>query len=227
MILAFASSKGGVGKSTTCAAIACALAMEGQSVLIIDLDQNQTLGDWRRSFDIPLVTVETIPPQQLATHFYEQLEGGLYDHILIDLMGAREVTQLKAYALADLVIIPSQPSRPDLTQAIVVAKDVLTIARETGRTIPYRLLLTKMDSRKTRVGDYASQQLAEKSMPCFQTMLVNRVAYREMFLVGELPTLGEEGRCAGADVRNLLLEIRAAIEGNPDATIEDELQEAV
>ncbi len=48
MILTFASSKGGVGKSTTCAAIASALAMDGERVLLIDLDQNRTLQRWSK-----------------------------------------------------------------------------------------------------------------------------------------------------------------------------------
>jgi chromosome partitioning protein len=227
MILVFASSKGGVGKSTACAALASALALEGQSVLIIDLDQNQTLARWRRSFDIPYVTVEAIAPAQFIAYIDEQIDSGLYDHILIDLMGARERTQLAAYALADLVIIPAQASEPDLREAVVVAKDVLTIARETGRTIPFRLLLTKMSPLKTRVGEYASSQLAEKNMPCFQTVLVERVGYREMFLTGELPTLGEKGKGAGGEIDNLLLEIRTAVARNSGEVAEPELQEAV
>jgi cellulose biosynthesis protein BcsQ len=48
MILTFPSSKGGVGKCTTCAAIAAALALNGARVLLIDLDQNRTLDRWAR-----------------------------------------------------------------------------------------------------------------------------------------------------------------------------------
>jgi chromosome partitioning protein len=226
MILVFASSKGGVGKSTACAALASALALEGQSVLIIDLDQNETLSRWRRSFDIPHVAVEAIPAAQFSAYLDDQLDGGLYDHILIDLMGAREKTQLKAYAMADLVIIPAQASEPDLREAVVVAKDVLAMGRETGRAIPFRLLLTKMSPLKTRVGEYASAQLTQKNMPCFQTVLVERVAYREMFLTGELPTIGEKGRGAGGEIANLLLEIRVAVTRNSESA-EAELEEAV
>jgi chromosome partitioning protein len=211
MILVFASSKGGVGKSTTRAALASALALEGKSVLVIDLDQNQTLARWRRRFDIPRITVEAIAQEDFTTYLATQMASGSFDHVLIDLMGAREATHLKAYATADLVIIPAQASEPDLREAVVVAKDVLTMARETGRDIPYRLLLTKMSPLKTRVADYATDQLAQKRMPCFKTMLVERVAYREMFLTGELPTIGEKGRGAGAEIDNLLLEIRVAI----------------
>ena len=57
MILVFASSKGGVGKSTTCAALGAGLALEGQRVLILDLDQNRTVHRWSRKTAIPGLTV--------------------------------------------------------------------------------------------------------------------------------------------------------------------------
>ena len=226
MILVFASSKGGVGKSTTCAAVASALALQGHSVLIIDLDQNQTLARWRRRFEMPRISVEAIAPEEFGSFLAEQTASGQYDHILIDLMGARESTHLKAYTRADLVIIPAQASEPDLREAVVVAKDVLTMGREINREIPYRLLLTKMSPLKTRVADYATEQLAQKRMPCFKTMLVERVAYREMFLTGELPVTGEKGRGAGAEIDSLLLEIRVAIARAAHAS-SPERQEAV
>lgn len=60
MILTFASSKGGVGKSTTCAAVAAALALEGARVLGIDLDQNGTLVRWSRRGPIEGLTVAAV-----------------------------------------------------------------------------------------------------------------------------------------------------------------------
>lgn len=54
MILVFASSKGGVGKSTTCAA----LAHESARVQLLELDQNRTLYRWSRKFSVPGLTVE-------------------------------------------------------------------------------------------------------------------------------------------------------------------------
>ena len=48
-IITFASPKGGVGKSTTCLAIAAALASRGEPVLILDLDQTNTLIRWYRA----------------------------------------------------------------------------------------------------------------------------------------------------------------------------------
>ena len=48
MIVAFASSKGGVGKSTICAAVGAWLASRGEDVLILDLDHNRTVDRWGR-----------------------------------------------------------------------------------------------------------------------------------------------------------------------------------
>src|SRR4051812_45526968 len=45
-IIAFASPKGGAGKSTTCLSIAGALAANGQPVHIIDCDPSETLYRW-------------------------------------------------------------------------------------------------------------------------------------------------------------------------------------
>ncbi|MBJ7532545.1 ParA family protein, partial [Rhodomicrobium vannielii ATCC 17100] len=60
MIIAFASSKGGVGKSTICAAIAARLAQGGAKVIVLDLDHNRTLERWGRKTKIPTLAVLAI-----------------------------------------------------------------------------------------------------------------------------------------------------------------------
>jgi chromosome partitioning protein len=58
MIISFASSKGGVGKSTICAAIGAYLARSGEEVLMLDLDQNRTVERWGRKAKIGGLTVK-------------------------------------------------------------------------------------------------------------------------------------------------------------------------
>jgi chromosome partitioning protein len=62
-IITFASSKGGVGKSTACAAVAAALAKRGCAIAVIDVDQNQTLHRWFSTHKppIPTLTPQAIP----------------------------------------------------------------------------------------------------------------------------------------------------------------------
>ena len=50
-------------------------------------------------------------------------------------------------------------------------------------------------------------------MPLFRTALVERSAYREMFLNGQPPTVTEAGKGAGVEVLSLLAEIRAIVDG--------------
>jgi len=209
MIVTFASSKGGVGKSTTCAAVAAALALEGARVLIIDLDQNRTLARWAKRGPIDGLTVSAIEPQKFGAYFRESEASGQYDHICIDLPGNREVTLFKALARSDLVIIPAQASEPDLREALVVVGDIRDVAETAGRHIPYRLLLTKIYPLRTRVTDFAYNELARHGLPLFRTALVERSAYREMFLNGQPPTLTEPGKGAGTEIASLLAEIRA------------------
>ncbi|MHA6298771.1 ParA family protein [Devosia sp. CAU 1758] len=208
MIITFASSKGGVGKSTTCAAVAAALAAQGEGVLLIDLDQNRTLDRWSRKAPIDNLTVKAVEPAKFGPFFSQSEKSGAYAHICIDLPGTREVTLFKALARSDIVVIPAQTSEPDLREALVVVGDIRDIADTTGRPIPYRLLLTKVFPLRTRVTDYAYAELERLGLPLFRTALVERSAYREMFLNGQPPTVTEPGKGAGLEIANLVSEIR-------------------
>ena len=208
MIVSFASSKGGVGKSTSCAAIGAALALKGKRVLILDLDQNRTLARWAPKTNIPGLTVKALERDSFTSFFRKAVASGKFDAILIDLAGTREATVLKAIARSDLVIIPAQASEPDLREALVVVSDIRDVAEEKAGTIPYRLLLTKVYPLRTRVTDFAYAELARHGLPTFRTALVERAAYREMFLNGRPPSFTEPTRGAGVEIAALLEEIR-------------------
>ena len=199
MIIAFASSKGGVGKSTSCAGIGARLAQRGEQVLIIDLDQNRTLERWGRKANVPGLTVKAIERDEFTNVFRETVQTGDIDHILIDLAGAREATVLKAIARSELVVIPAQASEPDLREALVIVSDIRDVAEEKGAPIPYGVLLTKMHPFRTRVTEFAYAELARHGLPIFRTVMTERVAYREMFLTGAPPSAYGQGRGRGRD----------------------------
>lgn len=211
MIVSFASTKGGVGKSTICAAIGARLAERGEEVLILDLDQNRTVERWGRKAKIKGLTIKAIERDNFATVILEAAVAGAYDHILIDLAGAREATVLRAIVRSDLVVIPAQASEPDLREALVVVSDIKVVAEKKGAPIPYRLLLTKMPSLRTRVTDFAYKELARNSLPIFRTVMVERVAYREMFLTGfpPNPTSG-----AGLEVAAITTEMEGIVKSS-------------
>lgn len=90
MIITCASSKGGVGKSTTVACLAGAFAHAGQVVHIIDLDNNRTVSRWfRDNASRPrAISVSTPDPQDLTTHLQTVATKIVPDIVLIDVAGS-------------------------------------------------------------------------------------------------------------------------------------------
>jgi chromosome partitioning protein len=168
------------------------------------------LARWGRKASIPGLTVKAIERDDFTNMFRETVLAGEMDHILIDLAGAREATVLKAIARSELVIIPAQASEPDLREALVVVSDIRDVAEEKGTPIEYRVLLTKMYPLRTRVTEFVYQELARHGLPIFRTVLVERAAYREMFLTGTPPSASDAGG-AGAEIGALVTEIEAIV----------------
>lgn len=218
MIISFASSKGGVGKSTTAASVAAGLALTGARVQVIDLDQAQALSRWSRKVDIPGLSIDAVGREDFTSYFLDLFTGTPPDHVIIDLPGVREATVLKAIARSDLVIIPSQASELDLYEALRVVSDIRAVGQETGRDVPYRLLLTKVFPLRTRVTDYAYDEMERHGLPLFRTALVERSAYKEMFLVGTPPSLAEATKGAGLEISALIAEILAI--GKDEGTLQ-------
>ncbi|NOT70400.1 MAG: AAA family ATPase [Hyphomicrobium sp.] len=96
IIVAFASSKGGVGKSTSCAALAGALCRRGAPVHIIDLDQTRTLHRWYSRFhpNMPNFHVEAVEEANFMGHIrniYQTHKG----FILVDVAGSFAKAMIK------------------------------------------------------------------------------------------------------------------------------------
>ena len=214
MIIAFASSKGGVGKSTTCAALGALLADRGERVHVMDLDQNQTLAVWAQRGPVRGLTVAAVPPERFSEVFREAGRGG-YDHIFIDLAGMREITLMKAIGKADLVVIPTQHSEPDVRQAMMIVADIRDIEETLGREVPYGVLFTKVRPLRTKLDQFIEEELVREGIARFGTSLVDRIAYKEMFLNGVPAHRKEPDRGAGAELTALATEITAVLSPRP------------
>src|SRR5271165_7139019 len=92
MIITCASSKGGVGKSTTVACLAGAFAHAGEMVHIVDLDNNRTVSRWFRDDATRprAISVSTPDPQDLTGHLQNLAAKAAPDIILIDVAGSYE-----------------------------------------------------------------------------------------------------------------------------------------
>jgi len=138
-VIAIASSKGGVGK-TTCAVNLAAVLGKDRRVLLVDADpQNAGSAQWwigdNESF--PFDTTKSADPALL-----EQLRNAdTYDLVIVDTRPALDSELLAAVSVAaDLTIIPAQPGTGELLAAIETLKAL-------PPTTDVRVLLTMIDSR--------------------------------------------------------------------------------
>lgn len=113
-IIAIAMQKGGVGKSTLARSLAVAATRDGLSVLIVDMDAQQSVSQWaeRRDADMPVVvfSTENELPKRL-----DQAKGAA-DLVIIDTPPARSTEAPAAVEAADLVLIPTTPDVEPLEQ---------------------------------------------------------------------------------------------------------------
>lgn len=146
MIITFASSKGGVGKSTSCASLAGCYAHSGQRVHVIDLDGNRCVSRWLADEKTRPVNLTVSAPdtQILTEHLQETARHYAPDTILIDIAGSYEQALTIAIARAHLTIIPASTSEAEIFEAARVARHIQTIFAAFGKIPLYRLLARRM-----------------------------------------------------------------------------------
>ncbi len=224
-IITCASSKGGVGKSTTAACLAGAFAYQGETVHIIDLDSNKTLSRWFGDHATRPrgITVATPAPAELTDHIRKVSAKNAPDIILIDIAGAYETAMTVAVARATLTIIPATLAEADVFEASKVAHLIQNVfARFKARPL-YRLLLTKVQPLKSHAQRHAFTEIQRLQLPILDSMLVQRAAYEEIGLSGLPPHYGDRKRqtiaAAVRELDALLHEIQTLIDLSKIETI--------
>ena len=112
-IIAFASDKGGMGKSTAVINLAVAASAAGFEVAILDLDPQASVGRWarvRRKADLPnRPLAETCVSIDLPDRLEELRLAGA-DYVFLDTAGRDNNAISSAIAVADMVITPCHPT---------------------------------------------------------------------------------------------------------------------
>jgi len=113
VITVIANLKGGSGKSTVTFNLAIWLKLKGEDVVAYDLDPQQTLCDVARVREEdaiePALDVKQTDDEDINTNFNAHT-----GHVLVDVGAANMQAMRLAIGVADRVIIPVQPSQPDV-----------------------------------------------------------------------------------------------------------------
>lgn len=182
--IAFVSSKGGVGKTTSALLLALGLAERGLGVSIVDSDPNLPLKAWGALPGKP----ESV--RLFHAPNFQDLPGELRkakaasDWVVIDTEGGAPRMGGMAIANADLVVTPLAASQLDAREAIKVADMVAGIAKREGRPIPLVCLFARTPGGLRRSFQDVRAQLAAAELPALATALSDKEAFRALFAKG-------------------------------------------
>lgn len=208
VIITLASTKGGVGKSTTTASLAWELSNRQYRVAVVDTDPQGSMLDWadQGDGDGPLVV-------GMGDNIAKDLPrfASDYDVVIVD-TGARAGTRMgRAMALAHLVIVPTGAGPTDVWavgQTLEVVERARSVRLDGG---PQVLILPNAIDMRTSLGRQIEGLLAETEEPVSKAALGARVAFVEAIAAGKGVT-GYSPRSAAADeMRRLTDEVESLL----------------
>ncbi len=178
-IIAVLNPKGGSGKSTLSTNLARALdGGEGRAVLV-DSDSQGTARDWAASAPdgAPIPLVVGVDRAQSLEREVRKLKGA-YDHVVID--GSAHVKDMDAAALrvADLVLIPVQPSNADIWGAYDLVELVKARQSVTGG-VPLARYVVSRQIAGTNLAAEVGEALSATGIEPLPHRTTQRVAYAE------------------------------------------------
>ena len=147
VVLTVAQQKGGAGKTLIAANLAAALA-PGARVAVLDIDPQRSLARWHgirseRRSQVPPLGFSSVSGWRLAAEL-DRLKREA-DFVLIDSPPQIDTDARLAVRRADLVLVPVQPSPPDLW----AAEGTLKLAADEHR--PARIVLNRAPAASQKI----------------------------------------------------------------------------
>ncbi len=200
VVVTVAQQKGGAGKTTLVAQLSAALAAT-RRVAALDIDPQGSLMRWHTARKAALraaasgLTVAECAGWRLASEI-DRLSRQ-HDIVLIDSPPHAETEARLAVRVADLVLVPLQPSPLDLW----ATRPTLDLAEAEKR--PARIVLNRAPARG-RLLEATRAALAEGPTPVLDAALGNRSAFAMAMAAGLGVTESAPKGAAAAEVRALV-----------------------
>ncbi len=186
IVVAMASTKGGVGKTTLTASLAACAASEGKQVVLVDLDPQETLAMWwklRGCPDNPKLVAGYSTAQE-AIEALSAKSGA--DWVFIDGPPGFISSIEEMIEVADFVVIPTKTAMLD----IVGSESAVTVANNLER--PYLIVLGDVHKDGTEIS--AAEFLEKHNLPIAQTRIPHRVAHVRAISAGKTALDVDNGR---------------------------------
>jgi chromosome partitioning protein len=182
--LVLASSKGGVGKTTTTLTLASVLTHHGAPTTVIDADPNTPLALWAKRFPDSVPANLTVQAA-FRTDVAEYIDSAKDPYVIVDLEGSRNEEVSVAIGRADLVLIPMKGNQLDADEAVNVIKVIRKQETIFRRQIPFTVFLAQNSPAIIDRGmrDICAQ-LRENNIPMMKRSMYERSAFKVPFRLG-------------------------------------------
>ena len=201
-VVGFLNSKGGVGKSTLCAAVAVRASQESRRVCIVDLDPQESVADWWRRRGQP-DNPTLFKGADRASDAVEALALDGWDWVFLDGPPGSLIITDDAIKVSDFVVIPMRASGLDL----LASQDAVRLCQDAG--VAYTVVLNSCQSRsRDKLVEAARSTLFSSKVPIADTAITQRVAFVTAMTTGK--TGAEKDAAAGEEIEALWKEIKAA-----------------
>ncbi|HTU53665.1 MAG TPA: AAA family ATPase [Acetobacteraceae bacterium] len=197
-VVALASDKGGMGKSTAAINLACAAADAGIEAAILDLDPQASVGRWARVRKkaglAPRPFAEVCVPIQVEDRLAELKEAGA-QLVLLDTAGRDNNAISSAIATADLVLIPCHPTDLELSTLGP------TLARLRADQKPHYVLLIDWSAGAARRRSDATAAIERAGGRVAPVVYTHRADYRVAIEQGQGVTEYQPYQSASREIR--------------------------
>lgn len=185
----FSSSKGGAGKTTAAVVLASEFAEQGQAkglrVALVDADPNQHSAAWAAKEGKPenIDALSVGKDDDILQVIEEAQRNAAF--VIVDLEGAASSTVIGAIALADLVVVPCQPSQNDAREAAKTIKQIQYAAKVSRRTIPFVVVFSRISAAIfTKTNKHLAAEFESAGVDVLETALIDREAFKSIFSFG-------------------------------------------
>ncbi len=201
-IIGFLNSKGGVGKSTLCAAVAVRASQDSKRVCIVDLDPQRSVAEWwgrRGSPDNPTL----FKGADRASDAVEALELDGWDWVFLDGPPGSLIVTEDAIGVSTFVVVPMRASGLDL----LASQDAVKLCQDAG--VPYLVVLNACKGgARDKLMEAARSMLVAHDVPIADTNITLRTSFVTAMTTGK--TGAEKDTSAAGEVDALWREIKSA-----------------
>lgn len=147
IVIVFAQSKGGAGKTTAAITLASELALAGAPVTLIDADPNQHAAKWAHKAGCPdrITLIENPRGRDVEEYIIDDIDAAKQSSafVIVDLEGTASAAAGYGISRASLVVIAVQGSQDDADEGAKTVRLVRRQEQAFEKNIPHAILVTR------------------------------------------------------------------------------------